>query len=427
MPKGIGKLTQKEEAPNTSTSSRRPRQATAKCITLTAASVKEAPTQKSHPFYGMLESHSDQLLYLWAQDSCYSRSCKNFSENLRLARIVNIPSQIATLLAGILLTLISLWYGQNHGLLPVAASDEASQVDALFNMMMTISIGLFLLVEGTLIIAAIRFRRRKGDNTDGPPIHGNIPLEILWTAIPAVTVLIISVYSFEIYNAMGGLDPMASHNHLGPQMAKAHEMSPSQGKPDKSLIALDPNQSNIAYGLGASPEHRGETVPLTVNVMGLQYAWIFTYPDSGVTTGEMHIPVGKEVQLNITAQDVLHAFWLPEFRLKQDAIPGRETELRFTPNRVGQYPIVCAELCGAYHGAMAAQLFVETPEEFQAWLQEQQTVASNETIHKTVAANPAEMSSSEFLAPRVQDMGISSITLEQLHSHNGQIAHHESH
>ena len=340
---------------------------------------------------------------------------------------MNIPSQIATLLAGILLTLISLWYGQNHGLLPVAASDEASQVDALFNMMMTISIGLFLLVEGTLIIAAIRFRRRKGDNTDGPPIHGNIPLEILWTAIPAVTVLIISVYSFEIYNAMGGLDPMASHNHLGPQMAKAHEMSPSQGKPDKSLIALDPNQSNIAYGLGASPEHRGETVPLTVNVMGLQYAWIFTYPDSGVTTGEMHIPVGKEVQLNITAQDVLHAFWLPEFRLKQDAIPGRETELRFTPNRVGQYPIVCAELCGAYHGAMAAQLFVETPEEFQAWLQEQQTVASNETIHKTVAANPAEMSSSEFLAPRVQDMGISSITLEQLHSHNGQIAHHESH
>lgn len=336
---------------------------------------------------------------------------------------MNIPSQIATLLAGILLTLISLWYGQNHGLLPMAASDEAAQVDALFNMMMTISIGLFLLVEGTLIIAAIRYRRRKDDNTDGPPVHGNIPLEIVWTAIPAVTVLIISIYSFEIYNSMGGLDPMASHNHIGAQVAHAHELPSSQAEPDKSLIALDPERS-IAYGLGASPEHRGEAVPLTVNVMGLQYAWLFTYPGSGITTGELHIPVGQEVQLNITAQDVLHAFWLPEFRLKQDAIPGRQTELRFTPNKVGQYPIVCAELCGAYHGAMGAQLFVHTPEEFQTWLQEQQAVASNQTLDKTVAANPAEKSSSEFLAPHTRDMEISSQTLEQLHSNPELMAHH---
>jgi cytochrome c oxidase subunit II len=356
-------------------------------------------------------------------DSRYSCSFRNFVESPRLARTVNIPSQIATLLAGIILTLASLWYGQNHGLLPVAASDEASQVDALFNMMMTIATGLFLLVEGTLIIAAIRFRRRKGDNSDGPPVHGNIPLEIVWTAIPAVTVLIISVYSFEIYNAMGGLDPMASHAHTGAQVAHNHDMSPSQAEPDKSLIAFDPDRS-IAYGLGASPEHRGQPVALNVNVMGLQYAWLFTYPDSGVTTGELHIPVGQEVQLNITAQDVLHAFWLPEFRLKQDAIPGRQTELRFTPNKVGQYPIVCAELCGAYHGAMGAQLFVQTPEEFQAWLQEQQAVASNQTPDNTVAINPAEKSSSEFLTSQVREMGISAHSLEQLQSHSELMAHH---
>lgn len=340
---------------------------------------------------------------------------------------MNIPSQIATLLAGILLTLVSLWYGQNHGLMPVAASDEASQVDALFNMMMTIAIGLFLLVEGTIIVAAIRYRRRPGDTTDGPPIHGNIPLEIVWTAIPAVTVLIISVYSFEIYNAMGGLDPMASHSHQPAPLAQAHEISPTQAKPDKNLIAFDPNQNAIAYGLGASPEHLGQPVPLTVNVMGLQYAWIFTYPDTGVTTGELHIPIGQEVQLNITAQDVLHAFWLPEFRLKQDAIPGRQTQLRFTPNRVGEYPIVCAELCGAYHGAMAAQLFVQTPEEYQAWLQEQQAVASNETLNTTIAANTTEMSSNEFLDPYVKQMGISSKTLEQLHPEHEPMAHSESH
>ena len=337
---------------------------------------------------------------------------------------MNIPSQIATLLAGIALTLVSLWYGQNHGLLPVAASEEAAQVDALFNMMMTIATGLFLLVEGTIIIAAIRFRRPKDDNTDGPPIHGNIPLEIVWTAIPAVTVLIISVYSFEIYNAMGGLDPMASHDHYGAMVAHTDEMSPSGQNADKSLIAMASNRGTIALGLGASPENIGKPVPLTVKVMGLQYAWIFTYPETGVTSGELHIPVGQEVQLDITAQDVLHAFWLPEFRLKQDAIPGRETELRFTPSRVGQYTIVCAELCGAYHGAMGAQLFVQTPEEFQTWLKDQQAVASHETLAKAVATNPSEMSSSEFLAPYAQEMGIESKTLEQLHSNHEHMAHH---
>jgi cytochrome c oxidase subunit 2 len=357
-----------------------------------------------------------------SRDSCSEQS---FVEVLDIACTVNIPSQIATLIAGIVLTLISLWYGQNHGLLPVAASDEAAQVDALFNMMMTISTGLFLVVEGTIILAVIRFRRRKDDKTDGPPIHGNIPLEIVWTAIPAVLVMIIAIYSFEIYNAMGGLDPMASHDHTEPQkVAHAHEMSPSQADPNKSLIALDTSKGTIALGLGASPENQGKPAPLTVNVMGLQYAWIFTYPETGITSGELHIPVGQEVELKIAAQDVLHAFWLPEFRLKQDAIPNRVSELRFTPNKVGQYPIVCAELCGAYHGAMGAQLYVQTPEEYQAWLKEQQAIASNETLDEAVATTPNERSSSEILTPYAQDMGISSKTLEQLHSAPEHLAHH---
>ncbi len=335
---------------------------------------------------------------------------------------MNIPSQIATLLAGIVLTLVSLWYGQNHGLLPVAASEEASQVDALFNMMMTISIGLFIIVQGVIVIALFRFRRRDGDETDGPPIHGNIPLEIVWTAIPAVTVLIISIYSFEIYNAMGGLDPMASHDH-GTRIAMNHQMPSSSQNANSSLIAYDPSQGNIALGLGASPENQDKPAPLTVNVMGLQYAWIFTYPETGLTSGELHIPVGQEIELKITAQDVLHAFWLPEFRLKQDAIPGRESELRFTPNKVGQYPIVCAELCGAYHGAMGAQLFVHTPEDYQSWIKEQQAVASNDNLDKAVALNPVERSAIEILAPYAAEMGIEPKTLEKLHSNHEQMAH----
>lgn len=93
---------------------------------------------------------------------------------------MNIPSSIWSLLIGIVLTLVSLWYGQNHGLMPTAASDEAVLVDGLFNTMMTVSVGLFLLVEGVLIFSAFKFRRRPGDDSDAAPVFGNAPLEILW-------------------------------------------------------------------------------------------------------------------------------------------------------------------------------------------------------------------------------------------------------
>ena len=121
---------------------------------------------------------------------------------------MNIPSPIITLLVGIFVTIASLWYGQNHGLLPVAASQEAELVDGLFNTMMTIGFGLFLLVEGALVVAAFRFRRKDGDEGDGEHLEGNIPLEIVWTAIPAVVVLGISIYSFDVYTRMGGLELM---------------------------------------------------------------------------------------------------------------------------------------------------------------------------------------------------------------------------
>ncbi len=339
---------------------------------------------------------------------------------------MNIPSSILTMLAGIGLTLVSLWYGQNHGLLPVAASKEASDVDALFNAMMTVATGLFLLVQGVLIISAIKFRRRKGDNTDGPPIHGNIPLEIVWTAIPAVIVLVISVYSFEIYNSMGGLDPMAAHDH-GTKMAMnrgAAIAAPLPGSPEEKEFLEWQNQPKrmVALGIGASPSQQNTPPDIVVNVTGLQFAWIFNYPESNVTSGELHLPAGKEVQLNIAATDVLHALWFPELRLKQDAIPGRESELRFTPDRVGEYPIICAELCGSYHGAMKSRLIVHTPEEFDTWLQSQQ-VANNSDLEEAIATNPAHLSEGDFLAPYAAEMGINSQTLTQLHSSHSPVAH----
>ncbi len=301
------------------------------------------------------------------------------------------------------MTLISLWYGQNHGLMPTAASSDAGDVDELFNFMMTIATGLFLLVEGVLVYSVIKFRRKKGDTTDGPPLEGNVPLEIVWTAIPTVIVFILSIYSFEIYNRMGGLDPMTAGDP-GPQMAHSHNGA--------ALVALDTNRQNIALGLGVSPDSNQDVNPLEIKVNGIQYAWVFTYPETGVISGEIHVPVNRPVALNMTAGDVIHAFWLPEFRIKQDVIPGRETNLVFTPNKVGQYPVVCAELCGAYHGGMKTQLYVESEEDYQKWIQEN-TFAMKDNSSESVAMSPVD-SEAKFLAPYANDLGVDAAALAQL-------------
>lgn len=324
------------------------------------------------------------------------------------------------MLAGIALTLASLWYGQNHGLMPVEASNDAVLVDGLFNAMMTVGAGIFFLVEGVLLVCLFKFRRKKGDTADGPPIEGNIPLEILWTAIPVVIVLVIGVYSFEIYRIEGGFDPEAAEQPSIVQVAMlpgAEATDLMQAQPLSSL-APNPNgpmhhHSHMALGVGASPDSLQAAPDVTVNVLGLQYAWIFTYPDSGITSGELHLPTGKDVKLVIKAQDVIHAFWLPQFRLKQDAIPGQDSELRFKPTLPGEYPIVCAELCGAYHGAMASKLYVMEPDAYDEWLQ-QQVAALND--QQTIASQPDELNpDAAYLAPFASQAGIDSESLQQLH------------
>jgi len=318
---------------------------------------------------------------------------------------VNIPSNIITLVAGIILTVISVWFGQNHGLMPVAASAEASEVDGLFNLMVTIACGLFLIVQSTLVICVIKFRRRPGDTTDGPPIEGNIPLEIVWTAIPTIIVFILAIYSFEVYNSMGGLDPMAT-------MASHHMPSPEHKQHEQMVAMASNNPTQVGLGIGQPPEDSGKS-PIYIDVNGIQYAWIFTYAESGIVSGELRVPIGHPVHLNMKAGDVIHAFWLPEFRIKQDVIPGTDTTLVFTPTRNGDYPIICAELCGAYHGGMKSRLYVVSEAEYEQWLQEN-TVAQINQETKTVAVNTTEMSDREYLAPYGTEIGINSEIISQL-------------
>ena len=288
----------------------------------------------------------------------------------------SIPTPIVTLLIGVIVSVASLWYGQNHGLMPVAASQEASEIDDLFAVMMTIGTGLFLLVEGALIVAAIRFRRKKGDETDGPHIEGNIPLEIVWTAIPAIVVLGLSVYSFSIYNEMGGLSLM--DDDVDNQVVQLAYASPTGDSSSYPSLA--------AAGLGNPTVDNVEMPQLDIDVLGMQYAFVVTYPDTGIVDGQVHVPAGQLVKLNLKAQDVIHAFWLPEFRIKQDMIPGQETSLVIKATREGTYPVVCAELCGPFHGGMRTQIIVHSPEEFDEWRQSRIAAMTPDDLSQAMAA-----------------------------------------
>jgi cytochrome c oxidase subunit II len=274
-----------------------------------------------------------------------------------------IPSALITLLIGIALTLAGLWVGHNVLLLPIDASANAPVYDALFEVLFTIGTILFLGIVGLLVYSLVRFRRRSGDSGDGLAIEGNLPLEIVWTAIPAVVVLFVGIYSYDIYERMGGMASFhdhGAHDHAA-MAAMVQEASVA------SAASTDPDgQERIWGGIGQSAS--GAAV-LPVEVTAMQFAFIFHYPDSGITAGELHVPLGQSVQLRMEAKDVIHAFWVPQFRLKQDVIPGQPTLLTFTPTRAGTYPIVCAELCGPYHGGMRSSVVVHEPDGFDAWLQ----------------------------------------------------------
>lgn len=318
-----------------------------------------------------------------------------------------VPSSLLTLTAGVVITLVSLWYGKNHGLMPEQVSQQAPLVDQFFDIMMTIGTALFLVVEGAILIAVIRFRHRKGDDTDAAPIKGNLPLEAFWTAIPAILVIGLGIYSVQVYEDMGGFQVGGHHMMAGGDSAIAAPIATDT----EGMIA------ESEYGFGASPQQVGKDADLVVNVTGLQFAWLFNYPDNEIDAGELHVPVGKDVLLNISAMDVIHSFWIPQLRLKQDAIPGSDSQLRFVATKTGEYPIVCAELCGSYHGGMRTQMVVHTPEEYDAWLEENK-IAQQQDPNQAVAVKPADLSPSEFMAPYAEEMGIDANIIAQVHHHN---------
>jgi len=261
------------------------------------------------------------------------------------------PSAILIILLGIALVISGIWIGDNINLLPLDASTNAPIYDELFRVLFSIGTILFLGILGLVIFSLIKFRRKPGDLRDGIALKDNLPLEIFWTAVPAVVVLFVGLYSYDIYDRMGGMTPLIHGS-------------------EHSQHSMSTNNTGFWGGIGSDSVNstgNSDLIPLPIEVTAMQFAFIFHYPEGDILSGELHVPTGQPISMKMESKDVIHAFWVPEFRLKQDVIPGQPTILNFTPTKPGRYPIICAELCGPYHGGMRSAVVVDKAEDFDEW------------------------------------------------------------
>lgn len=258
--------------------------------------------------------------------------------------------------SAIVLAAISLWMGQQaYSWFPPQASAESKLIDDLFSFLVTLGTFIFLGVVGVLTYSVIFQRTGKYDLSDGPHIEGNVTLEVVWTAIPFALVIWIAAYSYQIYDQMSILGPM-EHIHLSMPTAEA-ALIDDQRKPMESIEPIE--------------------------VLSRQWAWEFRYPEQNVTSTELHLPKLKRVKLVLKSEDVLHGFYIPAFRLKQDIIPNQPINFEFTPIREGKYRLRDSQYSGTYFAAMQADVVVESPEAYQQWL------AKAATQTPTAAFNPA--------------------------------------
>jgi cytochrome c oxidase subunit 2 len=249
----------------------------------------------------------------------------------------------------IAIALVSLWMGQvAYSWFPPEASAESVLIDNLFSFLTALGTFIFLGVVGTLSYSVLFQRADKYDESDGPPIEGNVKLEIIWTAIPFALVIWIAGYSYQIYDQMSVLGPM-EHVHM---MASAQ----------------------------AAPLENNETTE-NIEVFSRQWSWEFRYGD--VTSTELHLPNNQRIKLALHSEDVLHGFYIPAFRLKQDIVPGQVIDFEFTPIREGKYRLRDSQYSGTYFAAMQTDVVVESPESYQQWLRD------SESQKPTIAYNRA--------------------------------------
>ena|SRR5436190_6086701 len=199
--------------------------------------------------------------------------------------------------------------------LPETASTAGKPIDTLYDVLAVISCFVFALVVSILMVSVVHFRRRHNDLSDGEPIHGNTALEAIWTAIPAVLMVGAAVYSGLV------------------------------------LADIEETKANTQE----------------VQITGQQFAWTFDYQGQHFRAGELHMVKDTPYHFKLKALDVIHSFWVPEFRMKKDAVPGLTTDIRVTPTRYGRYTLACTELCGLGHSTMRAPVVVESQAAWNKW------------------------------------------------------------
>lgn len=235
-----------------------------------------------------------------------------------------IKHYIAVALLVVAVTVVlSVAIGGIDSVLPTLASEQGGYVDRLLGVELQLIIFVFALIMVVMLYSAVVFRRKSDDDQDGAYFRGNTLLEVVWTVIPLVVVLVLATVSANF------------------------------------LLKVEKSAA--------------DEIPVTV--VGFQWDWRFEYPDYGISSTELNMPLDRQVRFEMTAEDVIHSFWVPEFRIKQDLVPGITTTLRIRPTEPGQYMVRCAELCGTRHSYMNRQVNVMEQDEFDAWVADEQAAA----------------------------------------------------
>jgi cytochrome c oxidase subunit 2 len=226
-------------------------------------------------------------------------------------------------IVGLIASILGIALGLAINWFPAQGSSQAKTIDTFWDVLIICSVPVFVLVATVVVFAAHKFRMRPGEeNLDGPSIHGNTKLEVVWTTIPAAMLIALCTYAFVVLHDI--------------------EKAPAAA---------------------AGPERQ-------ISVHGQQFAWTFDYAEDGkkFSTTQLYVPEGQSVKFNVTTKDVLHDFWVPAWRMKIDTVPGIVTHYRVTPVKLGNYPVVCAELCGLGHAFMRNTAHVLPKAQFAAWV-----------------------------------------------------------
>jgi len=243
----------------------------------------------------------------------------------------------------------------NFPFFPHQASAQAGQVDAIYFFMVAVSAFFSILIAGLVVLFAIKYRRRHRDEV-GHAIHGSLALELLWTIIPFMIVMVMFVWGAKVFFEL----------------------------------------------------YRPPVGAMEIYVVGKQWMWKVQHMDGQREINELHVPVGRPVKLIMGSEDVLHSYYIPDFRVKADVIPGRYNVLWFTATKPGTYHLFCAEYCGTKHSGMVGSVIAMEPQAFQAWLggggASESPVAQGQKLFSDLSCNTCHLTGSQGRGPMLANV-----------------------